>query len=152
MGLTPWKRTGGLHSVNGYVLLHVLCYSCALPPERLCHRFDGAHRAENHKEPIIPSFNTEVAHSLGQTRAKERIMDLINQIRQQYQDQVTDFSSDWIENTLKFTLTTYGFDISGTVQVEESRALVAGNLPFLAVPFRQKIEQSIAGELARKLV
>lgn len=99
----------------------------------------------------MPSFNTEVKHSLGRTQAKERIKDLIKQVAQQYKDQVTEFSSDWVENTLKFTLTTYGFDISGIVQVEGDRALVSGNLPFVAVPFRQKIEQSIAGELAREL-
>jgi type IV secretory pathway TrbF-like protein len=99
----------------------------------------------------MPAFNTEVTHQLGQHEATERLKNLLNQVREQYKDFVTEVRGDWADNVLNFSLKTYGFLIDGTLTVDDQSARLDGNLPFAALPFRGKIEQSIADELRREL-
>ena len=99
----------------------------------------------------MPEFNTEVIHQLGQHEATERLKNLLNQVREQYKDFVTEVQGDWTHNVLTFSLKTYGFLIDGTLTVDDQSARLAGNLPFAALPFRGKIEQSIAEQLRREL-
>jgi len=99
----------------------------------------------------MPSFNTEVSHQLGQHEASERLKRLLDQVREQYRDFVTEIQGDWADNVLTFSLKTYGFKIDGTLTVEDEVARLTGNLPFAALAFRGKIEQSIGSELRREL-
>ncbi len=99
----------------------------------------------------MPSFNTEVEHQLGQEEATARLRKLLDQVRQQYSGFVTELQGDWDDNVLTFSLKTYGFKIDGTLTVEDRLARLQGNLPFAALAFRGKIEQSITGELRREL-
>jgi hypothetical protein len=99
----------------------------------------------------MPKFSTEVPHQLGTQEATERLKSFLEQVQEQYQDQVSSLSGDWDENVLTFSLTTDGFTIDGTLTVEEQLARLSGTLPMAASLFRGKIEQSIAGELQRAL-
>ena len=99
----------------------------------------------------MPTFNTEVAHQLGQEQATERLKQFLEQVREQYKDFVTDLQGNWTDNILTFSFKTYGFKIDGTLTVDDQAARLAGNLPFAALVFRGKIEQSIASELRREL-
>jgi hypothetical protein len=99
----------------------------------------------------MPKFNTEVPHELGTQEATDRLKSFLEQVKERYQDQVSNLSGDWNENVLTFSLTTYGFTIDGTLTVEEQLARLSGNLPMAASFFRGKIEESIAGELQRAL-
>jgi hypothetical protein len=99
----------------------------------------------------MPSFNTEVEHQLGQEEATQRLKNLLEQVREQYSDFVTELHGDWADNVLTFSLITYGFKIDGTLTVEDKLARLNGQLPFAATIFRGKIEQSITSELRREL-
>ena len=99
----------------------------------------------------MPAFNTEVAHQLGQEKATQRLKSFLEQVREQYKEFVSELSGDWADNVLTFSLKTYGFQIEGTLTVEDQLARLSGTLPFAALAFRGKIEQSIAGELRREL-
>jgi hypothetical protein len=99
----------------------------------------------------MPSFNTEVPHALTQEQASERLRGLLEKVRQRYQDQVSNMKEEWQDNVLNFSFTTYGFSIGGALTVEPSVVKLNGNLPFAAVPFRGKIEQSIRSEIEKVL-
>ena len=99
----------------------------------------------------MPTFSTEVPHQLGTEQATTRLKQFVEQVREQYKDFVTDLQGNWTDNLLTFSFKTYGFKIAGTLTVDETAARLAGNLPFAALAFRGKIEQSIAGELRREL-
>lgn len=99
----------------------------------------------------MPKFSTEIAHALGVQEATQRLTRFIDQVRSQYQDQVSDVQGRWDDHVLTFSITTYGFTIDGTLSVHDDLALVQGTLPFAALPFRGKIEQSISSELKREL-
>ena len=99
----------------------------------------------------MPTFNTEVPHQLGMEQATQRLKQFVEQVREQYKDFVTDLQGNWTDNRLSFSFKTYGFQIDGTLTVDETAARLAGNLPFAALVFRGKIEQSITTELRREL-
>jgi len=99
----------------------------------------------------MSSFRTEVPHQLGKDQATERLKVFLDRIAERYKDQVSHLDGTWDENTLNFSLTTYGFDIKGTLTVEDRLARLEGKLPFAALAFRGKIEKTIASELEREL-
>ena len=99
----------------------------------------------------MSSFRTEVQHELGKEKATDRLKTFLDHVAERYKDQVTHLDGAWTENILKFALTTYGFNISGTVTVEDALVRLEGKLPLAALAFRGKIEQSIAAELKREL-
>lgn len=99
----------------------------------------------------MPSFNTEVGHELGQVEALSRMKSFLDTVREKFKDQVSQLDGQWVENALEFALTTYGFKISGNLAVEETAVRLTGQLPFAALAFRGKIEQSFAKELRKVL-
>lgn len=99
----------------------------------------------------MPSFGTEVSHSLNKEEAIERLKSFVENVAAQYKDQVSKMDGGWEDNILKFSITTFGFTINGDLTVEDDTARVAGQLPFPAMPFRGKIENSIADELKKAL-
>ena len=99
----------------------------------------------------MPSFNAEVPHNLGKEVAIEKLHSFLTGVAEKYKDQVSKLDGQWSENILDFSLTTYGFSITGKLTVEEEVALLDGQLPFAAVAFRGKIQKGIASELARAL-
>jgi len=99
----------------------------------------------------MPAFNIEVPHQLGQQQAADRLKGFFQKVREKYQSQVTDLEENWESNTLAFSFKTYGFAIKGTGTVLEENVSFSGELPFAAIAFRGKIEQSIREELAKEL-
>lgn len=57
----------------------------------------------------------------------------------------------WTDSVLSFSLTVMGMTIKGTLAVDDSSARVNGQLPLMAMPFRGKIENSIAAEIKQEL-
>ncbi len=99
----------------------------------------------------MPSFKTEVPHQLGKEKAVERLSSFLDGVAEKYKDQVSKMDGTWSENVLDFSLTTFGFTITGTLTVEDEVARLDGKLPFAAVAFRGKIQKGIASELERAL-
>lgn len=99
----------------------------------------------------MPAFSAQVPHALGQMTATSRLRDFVDEVRQQYQEQVTDVSGQWNDHILDFSLKTFGFLIQGTLTVEDTVARVEGRLPLAAALFRGQIERSITSELTRAL-
>ena len=99
----------------------------------------------------MPSFSTEVSHGLGKETAVERLKGFLDRVRERYQNQVSDLEESWEQDVLNFAFKTYGFNIAGNVAVEEDKVCLDGNLPFAAVAFKGKIEQSIQDELSKAL-
>jgi hypothetical protein len=99
----------------------------------------------------MPAFNAEVAHSLGQVEATNRLKDFVEQTMQRYQDQLSAADGTWNGNVLGFSLSTSGVTVKGTLTVEEDKVRVDGHLPLLALPFRGTIQKSITAELTQAL-
>ena len=105
----------------------------------------------NSKEDQMPAFRTEVPHSLGKDEATEKLKLFLDKVRERYQDKVSAIEGTWDENKLDFSLTTFGFTISGNLSVQEELAVLEGQLPFAAFAFKGKIEQDIKTALEKAL-
>ena len=99
----------------------------------------------------MPSFKTEVPHQLGKEKAVEQLRSFLDSVAEKYKDQVSKLDGTWSDNVLEFSLTTYGFSITGKLTVDEEVARLDGQLPFAAIAFRGKIEKGIASELEHAL-
>ena len=99
----------------------------------------------------MPAFAIEVAHEVGQEEATERLKGFFQKVREKYQAQITDLEESWDDNQLAFSFKTYGFTIKGTGTVLAENVEFTGELPFAAVAFKGKIEESIRGELTKVL-
>jgi hypothetical protein len=99
----------------------------------------------------MPAFQVNVPHGLGKEQALERLKAFLEKVAERYKDQVSKMEGNWVEDVLTFAMTTYGFTISGTLTVSDATAQIVGQLPFAALPFKGKIEKSIADALSKQL-
>lgn len=99
----------------------------------------------------MPSLKLAFPHQLGQPEAVARLKNLLSKVKDKYQDQVSNLSESWNENTLTFSFTTYGFKVNGDVIVEPTEVRLDGQIPFAAMIFKGKIESALREQLAREL-
>ena len=100
----------------------------------------------------MPSFNAEVSHQLGQSEAVERLKTkFLDLLGHKYRDTVKDVQGDWAENVLSFAFKSLGMSFKGVLDVGPDTAKISGSLPFAAIAFKGKIEQTIKHELQEAL-
>lgn len=99
----------------------------------------------------MPSFTTEVPHSLGQADAKEKLSSFLDRITEKYKDQVSDLDGEWTENVLTYRFSTFGIRISGEVTVLDDKVIVHGEIPFSAMMFKGKISSGIQDAIEKTL-
>lgn len=99
----------------------------------------------------MPAFSTEVPHTLGKEAATEKLQGFVETASERFQGQVSEFEGNWNDSVYDFRLKTYGFAISGTMTVEDSRVVLDGTIPMAAMMFKGKIEKSFASELEKVL-
>ena len=64
---------------------------------------------------------------------------------------MSNLEEQWVGNVLNYAFSTFGFNIKGNLTVEPEEVKVSGALPFAAMMFKGKIEQSVREELERRL-
>jgi len=99
----------------------------------------------------MPNFSTAVDNPLGKEKARSALEDLLARVTEKYGDQVSQLEQSWEDDTLNFSMTTYGFKITGTLVIGEEQVKLEGELPFAAAMFKGKIEGSIRNELEKCL-
>jgi putative polyhydroxyalkanoic acid system protein len=95
----------------------------------------------------MPSLKLSVPHQLGQEEAVARLRGFMEKVKQRYQNQVSDLEEQWTDNVLDFGFKTYGFQIKGHMAVEPTEVKFDGQIPFAAMMFKGKIEQTIRDEM-----
>lgn len=98
----------------------------------------------------MAKLNMIFPHQLSQDEALKRTHGLLDQVKNDFADQVSDLTEKWEENICQFSFSVKGFSISGTLTVKPSEVELSGDLPWLASLFREKIE-SIIREKAERL-
>ena len=99
----------------------------------------------------MPKFSTAVPNPLGKDTARSAVEGLLSRVTEKYGDQVSSLEQSWEGDTLSFSMTTYGFKITGNLVVEDEQVKIDGDLPFAAAMFKGKIEGSIRTELEKCL-
>jgi Putative polyhydroxyalkanoic acid system protein (PHA_gran_rgn) len=99
----------------------------------------------------MPSLSIATPHSLGMEVATERLKKFFEKLKARHQDKVSNLEEQWHDNRLDYSFSTYGFAIKGELTVEANEVKVNGSLPFAAMMFKGKIEQSVREELEKLL-
>ena len=100
----------------------------------------------------MPSLTISMPHSLSAEDATQRLKMFFDRLKERHQDKLSNLAEQWEGNRLDYSFSTYGFNIKGDLTVEPSEVKVTGALPFAAMMFKGKIEQTIREELAKVLV
>lgn len=91
----------------------------------------------------MPKMNLTVTHRLSQEEALRRVQGLLEDLRSQYSDQISDLREQWNDNKCQFSFSASGFSVSGTLTVTSSNVELSGDLPWAASLFKGKIESTI---------
>ena len=95
----------------------------------------------------MPQFAVVVPHSLSKEDARSRLDHLIERIRSEHGERLSNMQGGWVADVLSFSFSTMGMAVSGAMNVEDDQVRVQGQLPLAAAFFRGKIEQTIQSEL-----
>ena len=114
---------------------------------------DGSHFSHpNARNPsIMPSLSISTPHGLTKEEATERLKTFFDKLKERHQDKVSNLEEQWNDNRLDYSFSTYGFNIKGDLTVEPGEVKVNGSLPFAAMMFKGKIEQTVREELEKML-
>lgn len=99
----------------------------------------------------MPRVSTTIHHQLSKDEARSRIDGLIDAIRRDYADMVSQLQGNWNGDTLEVSFTAYGFDIASDVHVHPETVDVDAQIPLAALPFKGKIQRTIVGKLEEVL-
>jgi predicted NBD/HSP70 family sugar kinase len=91
----------------------------------------------------MPRLHLSIPHQLPVAEALKRIKTLISESKKQFGDKVTDVEEHWDGNRGTFSFTAMGFTVSGTLDVKKKEVELDGNLPWAALPFKRRIEETI---------
>jgi hypothetical protein len=101
--------------------------------------------------PAMPSMTISTPHSLGAEEATARLKTFFAKLKERHQDKLSNLEEQWNGNRLDYSFSTYGFNIKGDLTIEPGEVKVSGNLPFAAMMFKGKIEQTVREELEKVL-
>jgi hypothetical protein len=102
-------------------------------------------------ERVMPALKMSFPHQLGREAAQERVQARLAQLMERHGDKVSNLRQSWADNVLNFGFTTYGFAIQGNATVEENDVRLDAQIPFAAMMFKGKIEQTMREQMAKIL-
>jgi hypothetical protein len=91
----------------------------------------------------MAKLNMKFLHQLSQEDALKRSRGLLDEVKNQFANQISNLSEKWEKNTCQFSFSVKGFSVSGTLTVKPSEVELFGDLPWAATFFRGKIESTI---------
>lgn len=99
----------------------------------------------------MPSLLITTPHALSAEEATTRLKSFFDKVKAEHQDKVSNLEEQWHDNRLEYSFSTYGFNIKGDLTVEPGEVKVNGTLPFAAMMFKGKIEQTVREQLEKVL-
>ena len=102
------------------------------------------------KHILMASLNMTIPFSISREEALKRIKNLLTETKKEHGDKIDNLQEQWDGNVGTFSFTAKGYDISGTLTVEDSTIELNGKIPFAVSLFKGAITRAInekAGEL-----
>jgi hypothetical protein len=91
----------------------------------------------------MPEFTVTVRHRLSRDEATTRIKNLLQDVKNQYANDIDDVREEWEPYALRFSFKARGHAISGVITVGWFQVKLAGEIPQEAVPLQRTIEKVI---------
>ena len=99
----------------------------------------------------MASLNMTIPFSIPQEEALRRIKNLLTETKKEHGDKIENLKEQWNGNVGTFSFTAKGYDISGTMAVEESQIELNGKIPFAVSLFKGAITRAIHEKAAELL-
>jgi hypothetical protein len=99
----------------------------------------------------MPKLNLTIPHTLTPNVAAQRIRSLLNDLKSEHGDKISDLQEEWVNDTGKFACTVMGFRVSGILTIETSQVSITGTLPLAAMLFKSQLERLIRKHAAELL-
>ena len=99
----------------------------------------------------MPKMQVVVPHALGQEEALGRVKGLLADLQRQYGGQISGLREEWTGGRGEFSFKAMGFNVAGTLEVRPGEVELNGDLPFAAMPFKGRIEETVRREAERLL-
>lgn len=92
-----------------------------------------------------------IPHHLSQEEAMKRIQRLLETVKSEHSDKISDLTENWADNVGTFNVSAMGFSVSGTIAVTPAEVQLSSDLPFAAAFFKGRIETAIRERAAALL-
>jgi hypothetical protein len=92
-----------------------------------------------------------IPHPLPPEDALARVKGLLTLLRQKHADKIANVQEEWSGNGCRFAFTAMGMPVQGQIAVLNGQVRIDGKLPFAAMFFQGKIEQTIRQAAAETL-
>jgi hypothetical protein len=93
----------------------------------------------------------QVEHTLSKQEAKQRIEGLIEQLRQEYGNELQNLVVEWTEDTAHIRIQARGYSTAGSLEIKESVVDLDFYVPFLLQVFGKKIKSVIQDRVQQSL-
>ncbi|MFT3750486.1 MAG: polyhydroxyalkanoic acid system family protein [Agriterribacter sp.] len=99
----------------------------------------------------MSSLNINIPHSLPKEEALARIKGLLQQVRDEQANVVSNVQENWEGDKGAFSFSAMGFDLSGLIDVNENGVDINADLPFAVSLFKGKIKEVITEKATQLL-
>jgi hypothetical protein len=99
----------------------------------------------------MPNLNMVIPHQLLPEEVLIRIKKMLNKIKDENPDKISEVKEQWTGYTGEFSFTAQSFLFYGKITVEPFQIKLDAELPLVAMIFKGKIEETIRKEAERLL-
>ena len=99
----------------------------------------------------MPNVKISIEHNLNKDDAKERIKNLLINLKEKFNDKISNVDENWNEYNSEFSFSIMGLPIKGKLLVDSDLVSLDSKIPIAALPFKKTIESTIRTE-AEKLL
>ena len=99
----------------------------------------------------MSALNINIPHNLSKEEALTRIKGLLQQVRDEQANIVTNVKEDWQGDKGTFSFSAMGFDLSGDMQVTDKNVDINTALPFAVALFKGRIKEIITEKATQLL-
>lgn len=91
----------------------------------------------------MAKLSLNIPHELPKEEALKRIKGLLQKLKTEQGDMISDVKEEWNNDKGDFSFTAKGFDLSGGIQVTDTGIDIDAKLPFAVSLFSDKIKKVI---------
>lgn len=99
----------------------------------------------------MASINISIPHSLTKDEVATKTKSLFSNLKEKYAGMIDSVTEEWNGYEAKFTLSAKGFDVSGTMTINDSSIDIDGKMPMALSFFKSTIEKSITNTVEEAL-
>ncbi|MBA4197719.1 MAG: hypothetical protein C0459_09215 [Chitinophaga sp.] len=91
----------------------------------------------------MSSINISIPHSLSKDEVAAKTKNMLSNLKEKFAGMIDSVSEEWNGYTGKFTLSAKGFDVSGTMIINDASIDIEAKIPMTLAFFKGAIESNI---------